>query len=107
MANETRVLLPPSVPALPAAPVEYAQGYQGQFSNALRLYFNQLSNTLSAEFGVTGGRFLNSPYGSFYSTQDQTAANTTTAYAITYNNTDLSNYVTVVSSSQIMTLLTG
>ena len=93
MANETRVLLPPSVPALPAAPVEYAQRYQGQFSNALRLYFNQLSNTLSAEFGVTGGRFLNFPYAAIQRTTDKTfTANTATQ--ITFDTNDFLNACT-------------
>jgi len=38
----------PAAPNLPIAPVNYAQQYQDQFSNVLRLYFNQLSNALGA-----------------------------------------------------------
>ena len=86
---------------LPIAPVEYGQQYQDQFANVLRLYFNQISSAFSTELGPTGGRFLNNPYGSFYDTTDQTAASTTTAYVITFNTTDLSNSVTIASSSQI------
>lgn len=41
------------------------------------------------------------PYGSFQDSTDQTAANTTTAYAITYNTTDYSNGVYVSNSSRI------
>lgn len=41
------------------------------------------------------------PYGAFQDTTDQVAANTTTAYAITYNTTDFSKGVSVVSNSQI------
>lgn len=41
------------------------------------------------------------PYGSFYSTVDQTAASTTTAYAVTYNTTAEENGVYVSNSSRI------
>jgi hypothetical protein len=41
------------------------------------------------------------PYGAFQDTTDQAAANTTTAYAITYNTTDFSKGISVVSNSQI------
>lgn len=41
------------------------------------------------------------PYGSFYSTVDQTAASTTTAYAITYNTTAEENGVYTSNSSRI------
>jgi hypothetical protein len=96
--NQLQTVVPPR---LPAAPVEYSQRYGDDLTNILRLYFNQLSNGLAALLAPQGGRFLNNPYGSFYDTTDQTAANTTTAYAVTLNATDLSNGVTVVSSSRI------
>ena len=41
------------------------------------------------------------PYGAFQDSTDQSAASTTTAYAITFNTTDFSKGVSVVSSSQI------
>jgi len=41
------------------------------------------------------------PYGSFQSLVDQTAAAADTAYAITYDTTDFSNGVSVVSSSRV------
>ena len=41
------------------------------------------------------------PYGAFQDSTDQTAANTTTAYAITFNTTDFSNGVTLSNSSRI------
>lgn len=40
-------------------------------------------------------------YGSFYSTQDQTNAGATSVNKMTYNVTDLSNGVTIVSNSRI------
>jgi hypothetical protein len=41
------------------------------------------------------------PYGAFQDSTDQTAASTTTAYAVTYNTTDFSNGISVVSNSRI------
>ena len=41
------------------------------------------------------------PYGAFQDSTDQTAANTTTAYAITLNTTDFSNGIYVSNSSRI------
>lgn len=41
------------------------------------------------------------PYGAFQDSTDQTAANTTTAYAVTYNTTDYSNGIYVSNSSRI------
>jgi hypothetical protein len=50
----------------------------------------------SATTGATGY------WGSFWSTQDQSAANTTTAYPITFNNTDGdSSGVAIVSNSRV------
>lgn len=41
------------------------------------------------------------PFGSFSDSTDQAAANTTTAYAVTYNTTDFSKGISVVSNSRI------
>lgn len=41
------------------------------------------------------------PYGAFQDSTDQSAASTTTAYAITFNTTDFSNGVTLSNSSRI------
>ena len=41
------------------------------------------------------------PYGAFQDSTDQTAANTTTAYAITFNTTDYSNGVYLSNSSRL------
>ena len=94
-------LNPTKAPLLPLAPVQYDQRYGTDLTNALRLYFNQLDNLNLTAFGTQGGRFLNFPYGAFYDTTDQTAASSTTAYAITLNTTDLSYGVTVASSSRV------
>ena len=57
---------------------------------------------LQGTAGATGAGGALGYWGSFWSTQDQAAANTTTAYPITLNNTDPdSNGVSVVSNSRI------
>lgn len=86
---------PVVAPRLPAAPVEYSAQYQEQFMNILRLYFNQLDNLTGIVLGDNGGRFIRFPYGAFHDTTTQTAAATGTAYAVTFNSTDLSNDVAV------------
>jgi hypothetical protein len=52
--------------------------------------------------GLTGSGGASGFWGSFWSNQDQSAANTTTAYPITFNNTDPDSIgVSIVSNSQI------
>jgi hypothetical protein len=89
-------------PSLPVAPTEYERHYFDQLNNILRLYFNTLDNFVGqlnagATSTVTGLRL---PYGAFQDSTTQTAANTTTAYPITFNTTDFSNGVTMVSGSR-------
>ena len=91
----------PQPPNLPYAPQEWNPTYQEQLNNVLRLYFNRLSNVTKNLLGPEGGQFINMPFGSFYDTTDQTAASTTTAYAVTVNTTALSNNVSLVDSTKI------
>jgi hypothetical protein len=44
---------------------------------------------------------MNAPHGAFQDSTNQTAANTTTAYAVTFNTTDFANGVTIASGSRI------
>ena len=58
--------------------------------------------------GIQGVGGIVANWGSFWSTVDQTAANTTTAYAITFNNTDPdSTNVSVVSNSRVTVVDAG
>lgn len=41
------ILIPPKSPNLPAAPIGYSQQHVDQLSNVLRLYFNQIENSLA------------------------------------------------------------
>ena len=56
------------------------------------IFFVPVSNAAEAD---------SAPYGAFQDTTDQTAANTTTAYAITFNTTDYSSGVYLSNSSRI------
>jgi hypothetical protein len=47
------------------------------------------------------------PYGSFNSTQDQTIASTTTAYAMTYNVTDYADGVSLSNNSRLVAGYSG
>ena len=87
-------LIPPLAPRLPSPTVEYDQQYMAQLINVLRLYFNTIDNFDSALASNTGGSILRFPYGAFQDTTTQTAA-AATPTAITLNQTDLSNGVTI------------
>ena len=50
---------------------------------------------------------MNNPYGAFQDSTDQVAANTTTAYPVTFNTTDFSNGVTIASNSRITVIDAG
>jgi len=91
----------PPGPSLPISPKDWDAGYHDQYSNVLRLYFNQLSNNLQQLSGPRGGYRLSFPHGAFYDTTIQTAASTTTAYVITLNSTSLSNGVSLTNGSRM------
>ena len=73
-------IINPAPPNLPLGPDTYDRRYQDQFSNILRLYFNQLRNGLGLLLGDEGGRFISFPCiaASDSNNQYATAANTPT-----------------------------
>jgi hypothetical protein len=92
-------------PRLPAAPDQYSAEFIEQYSNILRLYFNQLDNLTGVLLGESGGRFVRFPYGAFSSNQDQTVT-ANTATLMTLNTTDFANDVSI-SSSKIRVVNAG
>jgi hypothetical protein len=96
MQNGLRI---PSPPRLPTANEVYTRQDQELFNNALRLYFNQMSNGVQSIAGVNGGRYVDCPNGLFFNTADQTFATTNTAYPVVYNQTYLNNAVALQSGS--------
>jgi hypothetical protein len=99
--NLTQQLDTPAPPNLGTPDVLYSESYFRQTNGSLNVYFNKLRNLFAALLGPRGGKWVNMPYGAFQDTTDQTAANTTTAYAITFDTTDFTNGVTLSNSSRL------
>lgn len=66
-----------AAPNLPIAPVTYQQGFQDQYSNVLRLFFNLVANALNAP----------KPHGSFYDTTTQTNPVASAVNLMKFSNT--------------------
>jgi len=101
MTNLYQQLQTPATPDLPNPQDSYDRLTVAQTNAALRTFFLKLTNVLQTLASPRGGRFLNNPYGAFQDGTDQTAANTTTAYAITFDTTDFNNGVTLSNSSRL------
>ena len=86
MAN---ILLRPSkAPNLLIAPVDYAQLYQDQLNNALRLYFNQVDNFSSGLLDTNGGAALSNPRIAASDSTDQYATGNNTPTVVKWNTLD-------------------
>ena len=72
-------------PNLPIGPVEYAQRYQDQLNNILRLYFNELDNITGTILGRHPGQVLNLPYIAASDSTDQYAGGNDTPTAVKWN----------------------
>jgi hypothetical protein len=101
MTNFYQQLQTPAVPDLPNPQDKYDRLTVAQTNGALRTFFLKLTNALQSLASPRGGRFINMPYGAFQDSTDQVAANTTTAYAITFDTTDFNNGVTLSNSSRL------
>jgi len=101
MANVKQQLETPSLSPLGYPPEVYERRNLNENNGALNNFSRKLTSVLGSLFGLRGGKFMNNPHGAFQDSTDQTAANTTTAYAVTFNTTDFSNGVTIASNSRI------
>ena len=101
MTNLYQQLETPAPPDLPSPGQTYDERLTAQTHRGLLVYFRKLTNILSTVLGPRGGKYLNLPYGAFQDGTDQTAANTTTAYAITFDTTDYANGITLSNSSRL------
>jgi hypothetical protein len=88
-------LRPPKAPNLLVAPVDYRQQYVDQLNNALRLYFNQIDNSLQSLLSPTGGGLLQFPFIEASDNTFQYATATNTATIIEWTTTSLGNYFTL------------
>jgi len=79
MTSKNRIITP-APPNLPLGTDTYERRYQDQFTNVLRLYFNQLQNAFGELFGPDGGKYIAFPHiaASDAALQYATAANTPT-----------------------------
>ena len=91
----------PAQPNLGSPAPAYDQGFFGTSFGGLNVYFAKLTAVFATILGPRGGKYINNPYGAFQDGTDQVAANTTTAYAITFDTTDFSNGVTLSNSSRL------
>ena len=77
----------PAAPNLAIAPANWDARFQEQYSNTLRLYFNQISRLLQQMAGPQGGYHISTPHAAVSRTTDQTfTANTATL--ITFDTND-------------------
>ena len=106
MAVDKRIITP-AVPNLPLGTEQYERRYQDQFTNVLRLYFNQLRNALGELFGTNGGKYLEFPHiaASDGAIQYATAANTPTI--IQWSSLDSGSGFTLNPNSSATALLSG
>ena len=93
---------------LPNPPAHWDPQYMRQVIRVLETYFSQMdSNTpnhaqaYTADFFYGSGVHLSFPYGQFSSNTDQTAAAVDAAYAITYDQSDFLDGVTLSSGSRL------
>lgn len=93
---------------LPNPPAQWDAQYMRQVLRVLEIYFSQLdSNTpnhaqkYTADYFYGSGVHLTTPYGQFTSLSDQSTANTYTAYALTYDQSDFVDGITLSSSSRL------
>lgn len=98
---------------LPNPPPDYDPQYVRQMIRVIEIYFNQLDSrtpneaeSYTADYFYGGefhgdGRHIDFPYAQLQSNSDQTAANTYTAYAVTYDVVDFSSGVSLSSGSHV------
>ena len=108
MAN--RLINKVEAPALPIPPERnILRTYLDDLNNILRLFFNRLANNVNLLTGEYGGQFIEKPNGLFFSTTDQPIAVVNTGQVISFENTYLSEGITINggSNSQITAVYSG
>jgi hypothetical protein len=88
-------------PSLPIAMTDYSQQYTDQYSNILRLYFNQLDNFTRAITASNGGSALSFPHIAASDTTDQYATASDTATLVAWNTGESILGFTLVSGAAI------
>jgi hypothetical protein len=88
-------------PSLPIAMTDYSQQYTDQYSNILRLYFNQLDNFTRALTISSGGSALTFPHIAASDTTDQYATASNTATLVAWDTGESILGFTLVSGAAI------
>jgi hypothetical protein len=101
MSDYSGQITTPAQPNLGSPGEVYDRLYFSQTFSNIGNYASRVTNALGALFGPRGGKYINAPYGAFQDSTDQVAANTTTAYAVTFDTTDFNNGVTLSNSSRL------
>jgi hypothetical protein len=101
MADFSGQITTPAQPNIGNPGEVYDRLFFSQTLSNIGNYAKRVTSVLGTLFGPRGGKYLNVPYGAFQDSTDQVAANTTTAYAITFDTTDFSNGVTLSNSSRL------
>jgi hypothetical protein len=101
MSDYSGQITTPAQPNLGNPGEVYDRLFFSQTLSNIGNYAVRVTNALAALFGPRGGKYINAPYGAFQDSTDQVAANTTTAYAVTFDTTDFSNGVTLSNSSRL------
>jgi hypothetical protein len=101
------VIRPPKAPNLLLAPLEHSQQYTDQLNNALRLYFNQIDNSLGALLSSTGGGGLSLPFIAASDTADQLATQADTPTIVKWNTLEGGNGFTLNAPGSATALVSG
>lgn len=100
-------LRPSKAPNLLIAPVAYAQLYQDQLNNALRVYFNQVDNFSTGLLGTNGGGTLSFPYIAISDSTDQYATGTNVPTLIKFNTLDANSGFVLTAPGSITCEVSG
>ena len=101
-------LRPSKAPNLPNAPLAgYSPGYFDQYSNVLRLYFNQIDNFGAAIGGNNGGSNVQFPFISASDSTDQLATASDTATVVKWNTLEGGNGFTLNAPGSATALVSG
>lgn len=109
MANTvvlTTTLRPTVAPNLPIGPVTYSQQFMDQYSNVLRLYFNQLDNFTTGLTASDNGRYLRFPHISAYDSAN-IFATSNTATVVTFGTLVTGSGFTLNANSTATCTYTG
>lgn len=102
-----RSIINPAVPNLPLGPEQYERRYQDQFSNVLRLYFNQLRNGLSELFNTNGGSYLSFPHIAASDGAVQYATANDTPTIVRWSSLDAGSGFTLNANNTATALVSG